>query len=122
MGIFAQEKIYSDDKLSIQMSLESIQDQKNDVFYEYYALEITNISDKKISFTPVFNYKTDKGEVKSSTSHDGVHLITLAPGESLKGDIENQAILTLFKEFLEGNNGKKASSDIHSLESVTVKY
>jgi len=122
MGVFAQESIYSDEKLNIQMTVESLKDQKNDNFFEYYSLEIKNISDEKISFTPVFNYKTTTGELRNSTSHDGVHLITLAPGETLKGNLEEYKELTLFKEFLIGNSGKKSSTVFYTLESISINY
>lgn len=112
----------SDGKLKYDVKVEKLTDEKNDIFYEYYSLEIKNTSTSEVTFTPVFNYKTEIGDLRSSLSHDGNQSITLAPGESIKGNPKDSYNLTLFKEFLVGNSGKKSSNNVYTLNSISINY
>ena len=123
-GLFAQKSVYSgsDEKLEYNVNVEKYTDKVNDVFYEYYSLEIKNTSKSEVTFKPVFSYKTDKGESRTTLNRDETNTITLKPSETIRGDVHNEKILTLFKQFTIGNSGKKASNDYYTIESVSIKY
>lgn len=124
VGLSAQQSAFSgsDDKLSYEVKVEKLADQKNDRFYSYYSLEIKNTSNSEVTFTPVFHYITNEGVNKNTTTHDNEGTITLSPGQSIKGNIDTQRNLTLFKEFNIGNSGKKSSNDAYTLNSVSINY
>jgi hypothetical protein len=124
IGLYAQQNVYSgsDNKLEYKVNVEQYTDKQNDVFYEYYSLEIKNISNSEVTFKPVFKYKTDQGESRSSLTRDENHMITLKSGETIKGNVNNDEILTLFKQFSIGNSGKKASNVFYTLESISINY
>lgn len=119
---FAQEKVYSDDKLDVKFTLDKLSDKVNDRFYEFYSFEVVNNSNENISFTPIYTYKTETGQLRSSATHDGQVLIELAPGESLKGSLSDNKDLTLFKKFLPGNSGKPSANSTYTLESLSIQY
>ncbi|PKR81743.1 hypothetical protein CW751_04280 [Brumimicrobium salinarum] len=123
-GLKAQEAIYSgsDDKLTYKVTVEKYADEVNDRFNEYYALEITNTSDEQLTFTPVFNFRINQGAIKNTASRDQDQSITLAPGQTLKGDYKELRKLVLFKQFLVGKSGKKASETMQTLESISINY
>ncbi|PWH86774.1 hypothetical protein DIT68_00480 [Brumimicrobium oceani] len=122
--MFAQQSVYSgsDDKLKYNVKVEQLTDKVNDIFLEYYVLYIKNTSNSDVTFKPVFNYKDENGVLKNSLSHDQFEPITLKPGESIKGDYRSKRELTLFKEFLIGNSGQKASDAQFKFESISTKY
>lgn len=129
VGLFAQQSSLSgsDNKLKYSVKVEALKDEVNDNFYEYYSLEIKNISNSAVTFTPVFNYKTESGVTRSSLTSDEYETITLAPGETIKGSIQKNHVienrnLTLFKQFLVGNSGKKSSNDVYTLTSIAINY
>lgn len=124
LGLKAQEPVYtgSDDKVSYKVTVEKYSDKVNDRYNEYYALEITNKTNNSVKLTPVFNYRIDEGELLKTSSRDDDQSITLAPGETIKGDYKSLRKLVLFKQFLIGKSGKKASNTTHSLDSVTINY
>lgn len=124
VGLNAQQSNLSgsDDKLTYEVKVEKLADEKNDRFYSYYSLEIKNTSNSAVTFTPVFNYTNENGVKRNSTTHDDKGTITLAPGQSIKGNIDTQRNLTLFKEFNIGNSGKKSSNDAYTLNSVSINY
>ena len=129
IGLYAQNTVFSgsDNKLEYNVKVESLNDEVNDNFYQYYSLEIKNISTSEVIFTPVFNYETDKGVSKSSLSHDEYEAIKLAPGQTIKGFIGkdhqfSNISLTLFKSFLVGNSGKKANDAVYTLNSISINY
>lgn len=118
----AQEIVYSDDKLEVNYTLDKLTDGVNDRFYEFYSFEVVNNSGSTISFTPVYTYKTETGQVRSSSTHDVQAVIQLAPGESLKGNLMDNKNLTLFKKFLPGNSGKTSANSTYTLESLSIQY
>lgn len=122
LALFGQQNLYSDAKVKVQFSVEEFADAVNDNFFEYYSFEITNISQQDISFTPDFIYITETGDQRSSTTHDENSVIHLAPGESVKGEISDHDNLTLFKQFLVGNSGKKAANSTITVQSVSINY
>ncbi|PWH81437.1 hypothetical protein [Brumimicrobium oceani] len=122
LAIFGQQNLYSDTKVQVQFTVEQFTDAVNDNFFEYYSFEMTNISQQDVSFTPDFIYVTETGDQRSSTTHDENNVIHLAPGETVKGDISDHDNLTLFKQFLVGNSGKKAANSTITVQSVSINY
>ncbi|RYM32751.1 hypothetical protein ERX46_11845 [Brumimicrobium glaciale] len=120
--LFAQENLYVDSKIKVQFSVEEHTDAVNDIFYEYYSFEITNVSQNQVSFTPVFNYTNEKGEQKNTANGDDNNVIQLTPGETIKGGLIDYKNLTLFKQFLVGNSGKRAANTTTSIQSTTINY
>jgi len=122
MTISAQVNLYSDSKIKVQYTLENFTDEVNDNFYEYYSFEISNISQIDVLLTPIFKYITENGEQRSTANLDENQVIKLTPGETLKGKFEDYDNLTLFKQFLIGNSGKRAADIIYTIEAVTINY
>ena len=120
--LFAQENLYVDSKIKVQFSVEEHTDAVNDIFYEFYSFEITNVSQNQVSFTPVFNYVTEKGEQKTTANGDDNNVFQLAPGETIKGNLIDYKNLTLFKQFLVGNSGQRAANTTTSIQSATINY
>lgn len=120
--LFAQEKIYTDANLDVQFTVEERTDEVNDVFYEYYSFEVSNISQNQVSFIPVFTYVTETGDQRSSANHDENNIIQLAPGETIKGNLTDQRTLTLFKQFTIGNSGKRAANSTYTIKTLTINY
>jgi len=91
IGLYAQQTVYSDSdaKLKYDVTVEKLTDEVNDEFYEYYSIEIKNVSNSEVTFTPLFNYKTKEGDLRSSLSHDENEneIVTLVPGQTIKGSI-----------------------------------
>ncbi|RFC53206.1 hypothetical protein [Brumimicrobium aurantiacum] len=124
LGLNAQQPVISDTdgKLQYEAIVKDKKDKKNDVFFKFYEVKVKNISNETVTFTPVLNYINNNGQAVNSSNHDGVKPITLAPGESIGGHQENTPGLYLFKEFMVGNSGKKASDASNSLKSITINY
>ena len=91
---FSQEVIYQDNKLEAHLSVQKKTDSINDVFYNYYVLNVKNTSSEEVKFMPVFKYKNNKGKVLTSESRDEQPFFTLAPGEKIEGHIKNNRSLT----------------------------
>ena len=119
---FSQEVIYQDNKLEAHLSVQKKTDSINDVFYNYYVLNVKNTSSEEVKFIPVFKYKNNKGKVLTSESRDEQPFFTLAPGEKIEGHIKNNRSLTLFKKFTIGNSGKRASETEIMDVTVTINY
>ena len=119
---YSQKKVYQDDKLEVHQSVQKVADKKNDVFYEYYVLTIKNTSNKEVKFTPIIEYKNNKGKELTTKNRDETHLLTLAPGEEIEGHIKDKRILTLFKQFNVGNSGRRASETQNTIVTLTIKY
>ena len=119
-NIFGQE-LFNDQKLSVTSDILKYEDQKNDQFYNYYNFTIKNIGSEKQKFELIINYNQN-GKDKSSQSLDESLIFELAPEETIVGDINNKRILTLFKSFLPGNSGKKASDSFVVIKSIEINY
>ncbi|WP_107037819.1 hypothetical protein [Brumimicrobium mesophilum] len=124
IGLYAQQNVYSgsDANLEYNVTVEKITDEVNDQFYDYYSIEIKNTSNTSVTFTPSFLYTTANGEEKKSSIDNDASSVTLAPGETVKGDISDHYHLTLFKEFQVGNSGKKSGNEVYTLKSVSINY
>ena len=112
---------YNDEQISVTSEVLKYEDRINDKFYNYYNFTVKNVSSKNQKFELIITY-TQNGQDKSSQTRDESLIFELAPGETLVGDIQSRAKLTLFKSFLPGNSGKKASNDSVEVESIEINY
>lgn len=119
-SVSAQES-YQDDRIKVTTEVLKFEDEKNDRFFSYYNFTLENISNENQKFELVLNYHQN-GEERSSQSQDESLVFELEPGESFSGDIDDLKKLTLFKSFLTGNSGKKASNSKIELNSISINY
>lgn len=118
--VFGQ-KSFNDERVSVTSEVLKYEDQTNDKFYNYYNFTVKNVSSENLKFELVINYKQNE-ENRSSKTRDESLTFELAPGETMVGDIQNKTMLTLFKSFLPGKSGKKASEDNVEVESIEINY
>ncbi|MDX1652046.1 MAG: hypothetical protein R3277_06115 [Brumimicrobium sp.] len=112
---------YSDDKIEVTSQIKKFEDKVNDIFYSYYQFKIENKSNETIEVALDFIYHDGNSE-RNKSQGDANLVFTLAPNETIEGDINGLKALTLFKEFNTGNSGKKASEVTNELNEITVKY
>lgn len=117
---FGQDQ-YSDNKISVTSEILKHEDPTNDAFYEYYNFTLKNESNEVQKFNLIISFDQN-GEAKTTESRDEDYVFELQPGEVLSGDLLERRELTLFKSFLPGNSGKKASSSEVVVESINVTY
>lgn len=116
---FSQEELmYEDERLDVFTSLETLSDEKNDRYYDYYNAKLVNTSDESIALTVQFVFTKDSQEFRSDVSPT----IQLKAGESIVGDPSSLRYLTLFHKFNVGNSGKKLSNKEYQLTSIVINY
>ena len=120
MNGYAQ-STYQDDKLNVSTNVLNYEDPTNDRFYDYYAFTVKNTYSEEIKFELVINY-SQSGSAGNTRSGDIQRIFTLAPGESLSAQSLEDHKLVLFKSFLPGNNGTKASDASTEISSIEVNY
>jgi hypothetical protein len=112
---------FNDNKISVTNEVLKYKDPTNDVFYEYYKVTLKNVSGEAQKFRLIINYDQN-GVAKSTESGDEDRVFELSPGESISGDVLQKRKLILFKSFLPGNSGNKATNDNVKIESIEVNY
>ncbi|MEX1190926.1 MAG: hypothetical protein WEA99_03065 [Brumimicrobium sp.] len=112
---------YSDEKVEINSTVKELKDKTNDKFYSYYQFSIKNKTSESIEIEVDFIYSDGNNTRKRSEGDENL-VFTLAPNETIEGDLENEKALTLFKEFNKGNSGKKASDVAYELKEINVKH
>ena len=112
---------FNDGKISVTSEVLNYEDRANDKFYKYYNFTVKNGSSENQKIELIINYKQN-GVQKSSQTRDENLVLELEPGETVSGDLQNKKMLTLFKSFLPGNSGKKASSSNIEVVSIEVNY
>lgn len=117
---FGQES-YADEKIQLTSEVKNLEDKQNDRFYSYYVFNIKNKTNETIKVDVDFIY-SDGTTTRNKSNRDESLIFTLAPNETIEGNIVNLRALTLFKKFNVGNSGKKASDVEYELKNVKVKY
>lgn len=112
---------YSDDKIQLTSEVKELADKKNDRFYSYYEFSIENKTNETIKVEVDFIY-FDGTSTRKRSAGDEELIFTLAPNETINGDIEDMYSLTLFKNHNVGNTGKKASDIEYEIKEIKVKY
>lgn len=118
---FGQETIFEDGKIVVEKSTERHEDPTNDKFYEYHAFTIENRSDENVEFRMIIHYSMN-GNSYSSENGDLARVFQLSPGQSLTGNETTAQELIMFKEFLPGKSGQKASESITEIKSIEIEY
>jgi hypothetical protein len=119
-NVFGQES-YADDKVQLTSDIKDLEDKQNDRFYTYYVFKIKNKTNETIKIDIDFIY-SDGATTRNKSNGDNPLVFTLAPNETIEGDINDLKALTLFKKFNVGNSGKKASDVEYDLKEIKVKY
>lgn len=119
-AVFGQES-FSDENITVTSEVLKYEDPSNDKFYNYYNFTVKNLSSENQKIELIINYDQN-GVQRSSQSRDESPVLELEPGETISGDIQNKSVLTLFKSFLPGNSGKKASDSSIEITSIEVNY
>ena len=119
-NVFGQNS-YTDDKIQLTSEIRDLEDKHNDRFYSYYAFSLKNKTNETVKVDIDFIY-FDGSTTRKASNGDNSLVFTLAPNETLEGDIDAFRALTLFKKFNVGNSGKKSSDVENDLKEIKVKY